>query len=115
MPSYRSIGYGGGGQKLRTFQMTPLSPNCSRKFKTGSVVVARPFVARHRSTSTCLRCYALTVSISPSSAAWQTKSGNSSGDEADDSEDDSPSESEDALDAPRLSPGNDATWAIVEL
>jgi hypothetical protein len=25
---------------------------------TGSVVVARPFVARHRSISTCLRCYA---------------------------------------------------------
>ena len=54
--SYRYIDYGGGGQKLRTFQMTPLSPNCSRKLKTGSVVFARPFVARHRSVSTCLRC-----------------------------------------------------------
>ena len=50
-----AIDYGGGGQKLRTFQMTPLSPNCSRKFMTGSVVVARPFfVARHRSVSNLL-------------------------------------------------------------
>ena len=50
-----------------------------------------------------------------SSTAWQTKSGNFAGDEADASEDDSSSESEDAPDAPLLSPGNDATWAIVEL
>ena len=106
-----AIDYGGGGQKPRTFQMTPLSPNCSRKFMRGSVVVARPFVARHRSMST----YALTVSISPSTAARQTASGNFSADEADASEDDSSSESEDALDEPSLSPGNDEPqlqWAI---
>ena len=53
----------------------------------------------------------------PSSAAWRTASGSDSGDEADDSEDDSSSLSEDALDEPSLSPGNDAPqlqWAIVE-
>ena len=65
--------------------------------------------------SGAVRNHALTVSISPSSAARRTASGIFSGDEAVDSEDDSPSESEDAPDAPLLSPGNDATWAIVEL
>ena len=36
----RSVDYGGGGQKLSTFQMTPLSPNCTRKFMSSTAATA---------------------------------------------------------------------------